>query len=1068
MAERRALLVELREIDHQAALDARLARHNTLRAFAAAARIMRADLPSARPVSHRDLQSGARAIRFPKPSPRSYSRAGVSYVHTQQTRDGLRHVPFHLRVTQCNHGGRAIAHQDYIERKTAVVAQIGSISDDPDERRDFWRQIAARATLRRGTIALPQEADLALRDALRPLLEAMEHDGKIPPRVAHAWLRDPRKPLVIRQLDHDQYEYAANNLAEAYRATVDDAWSTPHAAGKPPGLPPGFGAYPPRSPQIQRRMVLELPYELVPAARERILRNFCSRVFGARCIAYHAVIHAPAEGNDARNWHAHIVSTHHDIRRDPATGQWDFLAHDRLPPVHKFGQIITGNARGDNGKLLETRKERMDEMKGLFRKIREDFAAFANEELKLVASTRRYDARSYRDQGIDVTPAIHVGPGGTGIGKRGMESGRTPHQAAWMNVAASLAAALPEEDPDDIRDTLELEQIVQTLPAPTALFSPPNGGFFLALVRNLSTGELLDETVEALDRLPDPPRRVAVAEPDAMPQPIEIPGTVQRSPTPTAHALQEPPRRIAVAEPDVRPQRLPSPIQAIVRPSSAALGDAPGLTAVAEPDIMPQPIEIPGAVLRSPTPTAHALQEPPRRIAVAEPDVRPQRLPSPIQAIVRPSSAALGDAPGLTAVAEPDIMPQPIEIPGAVLRSPTPTAHALQEPPRRIAVAEPDVRPQRLPSPIQAIVRPSSAALGDTPGLTAVAEPDIMPQPIEIPGAVLRSPTPTAHALQEPPRRIAVAEPDVRPQRLPSPIQAIVRPSSAALGDAPGLTAVAEPDIMPQPIDIPGPVQRSPAPVSHSPAAHPADMSDDLHSLATELRPLLPGLGIKVIHAFVTKSRPDPHHSILGPRATERAMLTLAPYAGLHVMEDTSPSHAVAAWFQWLRDSTPRPFTHQYVRDEIPLEIARSIWHIHQDEQGLTPAPTPHSLADLHQLLDSNLDDLATASLVTPHFGVDTPCPPLAGLGPKATAAAIRTLRPHLWQSIPRRSIPNEPSLLLNARAHWLKSVDRPQILDDVASNVWPVHQREQLRGPAPQPTAPVPAQPRRPLAIQR
>ena len=95
---------------------------------------------------------------------------------------------------------------------------------------------------------------------------------------------------------------------------------------------------------------------------------------------------------------------------------------------------------------------------------------------------------------------------------------------------------------------------------------------------------------------------------------------------PTAHSLPDPPRRLTVAEPDVRPQRLPSPIQATGRPSPAALGDAPRRTVIAEPDIRPQPIEIRGAVQRSPAPTPHALQEPPRRIAVAEPDVRPQQL----------------------------------------------------------------------------------------------------------------------------------------------------------------------------------------------------------------------------------------------------------------------------------------------------------------------------------------------------------------------------------------------------------------------------------------------------------
>ena len=1004
-ADRRSLLSELRKIDHQAALDARLARSNTLRAFTAAARMMRADLPSGRSVSRRHFKAGARAINFPKPPPRSYARTGVSYVHARQMRDGLRHTPFHLRVTQCNHGGRAVAHQAYIERESAVVYQVGTISDDPDERRDFWRQIAARASLRRGTISLPREANPALRDALRPLLEAMEHDGKLPPRVTRAWLHNPRGPLAIRQLDQDQYEYAATTIADAYQAIVDDTWSAPRAAGKPPGLPPGFGAYSPRSPQVQRRMVLELPHEVLPEARERILRRFCSRVFEARAIPYHAVIHSPAEGNDSRNWHAHIVSTHHDIRRDPATGQWDFLAHDRLPPVHAFGQIITGNARGADGRPLPSRKDKADKMKGLFREIREDFSALANGELMLAAATRRYDPRSYRNQGIDVVPALHVGPGGTGIGKRGAVAGRTPHQAAWMNVANAIAVALPEEDPDDIRDTLELEQIVRTVPDPNALFQPPAGPLFLALQRPRSTADLLDETVEALDRLPDPPHRLAVAEPnvvpqrlpspiqatgrpsatalgdapgrtaiaepDIRPQPIEIRGAVQRSPMPTAHALQEPPHHLAVAEPDVRPQRLPSAIQATVRPSSAALGDAPGRTVIAEPDIRPQPIENPVAVQRSPMPTAHSLPDPPRRLTVAEPDVRPQRLPSPIQATVRPSSAALGDAPGRTVIAEPDIRPQPIENPVAVQRSPMPTAHSLPDPPHHLAVAEPDVRPQRLPSAIQATGRPSPAALGDAPGRTVIAEPDIRPQPIENPVAVQRSPMPTAHSLPDPPRHLTVAEPDVRPQRLPSAIQATGRPSPAALGDAPGRTVIAEPDIRPQPIENPVAVQRSPMPTAHSLPDPPRHLT----VAEPDVRPQ------RLPSAIQATGRPSP------------AALGDAP--GRTVIAEP--------------DIRPQPI-------ENPVAVQRS------------PMPTAHSLPDPPRRLTVAEPDVRPQRLPSPIQATGRPSPAALGDAPRRTVIAEPDIRPqpieirgavqrspaptpHALQEPPRRIAVAEPDV---------------------------------------------------------
>ena len=82
--------------------------------------------------------------------------------------DGIHHTLFHIRVAQCNDGGCAVAHTEYIRRETADVLQFRSISDGLEVRQNFWRQITARANGRRGSTRLPDDPDPAIRLARRP------------------------------------------------------------------------------------------------------------------------------------------------------------------------------------------------------------------------------------------------------------------------------------------------------------------------------------------------------------------------------------------------------------------------------------------------------------------------------------------------------------------------------------------------------------------------------------------------------------------------------------------------------------------------------------------------------------------------------------------------------------------------------------------------------------------------------------------------------------------------------------------------------------------------------------
>ena len=223
--------------------------------------------------------------------------------------------------------------------------------------------------------------------------------------------RRAKHSLHIRGLHPDAYNHLAAAIAGAYQRGIDPQFpAEPAKAGQPCALPTkaGIRSHIPRAPTVQMHMILELPHDVTPPAREQVLRNYCDQQFRHRGIPYHAVIHKPAEGNDARNHHAHIVWTHHRIARDPVTREWDFLASRKLPRLHDFGRVLTCAAHGPDGKPLPY-AERRKAMSAAFRQMRQDFAVIANEQLTSHAAQRRYDPRSYADRGIDATPFIHVG-----------------------------------------------------------------------------------------------------------------------------------------------------------------------------------------------------------------------------------------------------------------------------------------------------------------------------------------------------------------------------------------------------------------------------------------------------------------------------------------------------------------------------------------------------------------------------------------------------------------------------------------------------------------------------------
>lgn len=154
--------------------------------------------------------------------------------------------------------------------------------------------------------------------------------------------------------------------------------------------------------RTQIRLVLELPHEASPAVRQEIVKRFCQQ-YEDLGVPYWASIHAPTKKNDHRNHHAHVVHGIRPTKRmiDPETGKmaWDFTIAEAYRTSsrnkkykHPYRQNVVRAFR-DRDYVRDTRKK---------------FAEVTNEVLQRHGYDVRYDARSYKDMGLDIEPMKHV------------------------------------------------------------------------------------------------------------------------------------------------------------------------------------------------------------------------------------------------------------------------------------------------------------------------------------------------------------------------------------------------------------------------------------------------------------------------------------------------------------------------------------------------------------------------------------------------------------------------------------------------------------------------------------
>ncbi|MEL6418315.1 MAG: MobQ family relaxase [Pseudomonadota bacterium] len=142
-----------------------------------------------------------------------------------------------------------------------------------------------------------------------------------------------------------------------------------------------------RNSQMAREVQLSLPHQLSFDANRQLVREFVLEQFVAKGMIADIAVHAPNREGDERNFHAHVMLTTRTLTDDG------------------FGKK---NRDWNDRAQLEA--------------WREQWAAHQNRALSRAGDSERVDHRSFKRQGIDQEPTVHMGPHATEMQRMGLQT----------------------------------------------------------------------------------------------------------------------------------------------------------------------------------------------------------------------------------------------------------------------------------------------------------------------------------------------------------------------------------------------------------------------------------------------------------------------------------------------------------------------------------------------------------------------------------------------------------------------------------------------------------------------
>ncbi|USF25443.1 hypothetical protein N510_000355 [Firmicutes bacterium ASF500] len=161
--------------------------------------------------------------------------------------------------------------------------------------------------------------------------------------------------------------------------------------------------------QLAREIEVALPVELSRAEQLALVRAFVKENFVDAGMCADFAIHDKGTGNP----HAHIMLTIRPIRED---GKWGAKCR-KVYDLNGQGQRIPDGKGGWKNHREDTtdwnRRENAEKWRALW-------ATYTNRALEAAGRPERIDHRSYKRQGVDIIPSVHMGPAACQMERRGI------------------------------------------------------------------------------------------------------------------------------------------------------------------------------------------------------------------------------------------------------------------------------------------------------------------------------------------------------------------------------------------------------------------------------------------------------------------------------------------------------------------------------------------------------------------------------------------------------------------------------------------------------------------------
>ena len=163
--------------------------------------------------------------------------------------------------------------------------------------------------------------------------------------------------------------------------------------------------------QLAREIEVALPIELSRAEQLALVRAFVKDNFVSAGMCADFAIHDKGTGNP----HAHIMLTIRPLKED---GTWGAKCR-KVYDLDSQGQRISDGKGG----WKSHREDTTDwNQRGNAEKWRAAWASYANRALEATGRPERIDHRSYKRQGVDKIPSVHMGPAASQMERRGIQT----------------------------------------------------------------------------------------------------------------------------------------------------------------------------------------------------------------------------------------------------------------------------------------------------------------------------------------------------------------------------------------------------------------------------------------------------------------------------------------------------------------------------------------------------------------------------------------------------------------------------------------------------------------------